>query len=92
MAAWAHGATSCCRHGARWDWARERCGGLWVARGYEGRECISARQDVRKKLASKITLNWITHMPGCPESYAYRADRNVERTGCPFRDVRASVS
>ena len=75
-APWPHGAMramSSSWHWARCCWARERYGRLRVARGCGKRECIPARQDVRRRLASKISLDCIMQMPGCPGSEAFRA-------------------
>ena len=74
-ASWPHmaiGAMSSCGRWARCDWALNRCGGLRIARGCGERECIPARQDVRRRLASKISLDCIMHTPGCPGSEAFR--------------------
>ena len=75
-APWPHGAMramSSSWHWARCCWARERYGRLRVARGCGERECIPARQDVRRRLASKISLDCIMQMPGCPGSEPFRA-------------------
>ena len=75
-APWPHGAMRALTSSWHWAhcwWARARYGRLRVARGCGERECIPARQDVRRRLASKISLDCIMHTPGCPGSEAFRA-------------------